>query len=181
MQPSQPSQQPHNEGFKAARNLESTGMSRDQAEAIVKTATSEAILIVNTHALSKEGLEQELGRRDYATRADVKTILEEELDKRDYATQGQLAVLATQMNARFTEVDARFTKMDARITQVGSQIERRVIAILGTIVVAVQVLGMGMMYGLTSQVLAQSQPAESITAPAPSTEPATPQPPEPSP
>ncbi|MGI9250296.1 MAG: hypothetical protein ACR2PR_03755 [Pseudohongiellaceae bacterium] len=129
---------------------------------------------MNTHALSKEDFRLEM--KDFRLELNLKfEDFRQELDKRDYVTQGQLAVLATQMNARFTEVDARFTKMDARITQVGSQIERRIIAILGTIVVAVQVLGMGMMYGLTSQVLAQSQPAESITAPAPSTEPATPQ------
>ncbi|MGI9251523.1 MAG: hypothetical protein ACR2PR_10035 [Pseudohongiellaceae bacterium] len=105
----------HNRGFEAARNLESVGMSRDQAEAIVKTVTSEAILIVNTHALSKEDFRQELRQ--------------------------ELQVLRRELDVRFAEVDARFTKMDAKMERRITKAGRQGIAIMTAIMLIVQTLG----------------------------------------
>ncbi|MGI9250224.1 MAG: hypothetical protein ACR2PR_03380 [Pseudohongiellaceae bacterium] len=111
----------HNKGFEAARNLESVGMPRDQAEAIVKTATSEAILIVNTHALSKEdfrhemkGFRQELEGFRQEMRREMRQEMKQEfkdfrqeLDARNYVTQEQLAVQTAYLKTEMAQLETR--------------------------------------------------------------------------
>ncbi|MGI9250946.1 MAG: hypothetical protein ACR2PR_07080 [Pseudohongiellaceae bacterium] len=131
MQPSQQSHKGknetrHNEGFKAARNLESTGIPRDQAEAIVKTATSEAILIVNTHALSKEDFRQEM--KDFR----------QELDARNYVTQEQLAVLTAQLDTKFANLKTQMAEMKTEMGQKITKASVWVVVILGGLTALLQ-------------------------------------------
>ncbi|MGI9252065.1 MAG: hypothetical protein ACR2PR_12905 [Pseudohongiellaceae bacterium] len=134
----------HNEGFKAARNLESTGIPRDQAEAIVKTATSEAILIVNTHALSKEdfgqemkGFRQELNLKFEDFRQEMNLKFEDfrqELDKRDYVTRDQLVAQTAQIDTKFANLETQMAQMETRMGQRMAKFATWSVGLIGSLI-----------------------------------------------